>query len=422
MKMSRPKLVDALILTTALIPPLAIQFEFGSAAGVMAVAIISFLAVRMKGRLHRGSSTSVTQVAMGVGLTLFYLLSSGIVSWVVNSTFEFGRFFQSLILMFFCLIGAYEFSAFVNSCTEEKVDKALRFVFMVILFSSVARILGIHLSGDRTVFFYNEPSHYALGLAPFLLYMVVSDAKHRWIWMLLAFVVGLLIKSLTLIIVVLLVFGVVLRISIKEILFILMLTVVASLAGGDLAYYFDRVALASDSENFSNLVYLSGWERALLSMHETWGLGYGLNQLGIVGSQGDVMRTLADMGAEGLNALDGGAVAPKLIAEFGAMGLFLLMIYARYFLKGLRFVRCAMRETSSVSRIEVFFWSCVIMYSIDFFVRGSGYFTAESFMFIGAIWGLAQRTRRRKGKFVAPPPFSSLPAIRKHNEASVHAK
>jgi hypothetical protein len=423
MRTPRPKHLGALILATALIPPLAFQFEFTTAVGLIAVSIMILMTVLMKGHLHVGSSTAVTQVGMGVGLLLVYLLSCGIVSLLVYQSFDFWRFFQSLIFLCFCLTGAYYFSAFVNSYTEEQVDNALRFVFMVILFSGVPHILGIHLSGgesSRTLFFYNEPSHYALGFAPFLLYMVVSDAKRRWIWMVSAVAVALTVQSLTLIIVELLIFTVLMRISFMTIFFTLLITAAALAAGDGLSYYTDRVMLSSDSTNLSKLVYLSGWERAWLSMNETLGLGYGLNQLGIVGNQGDIMRSLADLNAEGLNALDGGSVASKLIAEFGSAGMLLLMIYARFFLKGVRFVRSAMLEKRPVSRIELFFWSCLIMYSIDLFIRGTGYFSAESFMFFGAIWGLAQHTRKRKGRFCSECGRSPGPTISNQMVGATH--
>lgn len=425
MRTTCSKHLGALILATALIPPLAIQFEFGTASGVMAVSTVSLLSVLMKGRLHGGSSAAVTQVVMGVGLVIVYLLGGAIFSLQVHPAFDFGRFVQSLIFMSFCLAGAYTFSTVVNSCTEEQADKAFRFVFKVILFSSAARVLGIHLSGgesSRTVLFYNEPSHYALGLSPFLLYMVVSDAKRRWIWMVSALAVALTVKSLTLIIVVLFIYTVVMRISLKTILFPLLIIALALVAGDELSYYSDRTNLSSESTNLSSLVYLSGWERAWLSMNETFGLGYGLNQLGIVGDQGEIMRTLSDLNAEGLNALDGGSVASKLIAEFGAAGAILLMIYAKSFLKGVRFIRAAMYAPRSVSRIELFFWSCFMTYSIDLFIRGSGYFTAESFMFSGAIWGLAQRFRKRKGNFVSGCGLSSAPESKNQMAAVAHAK
>jgi len=368
----------------------------------MAVSTMILLGILIKGRLRRRSSVAVTQVTIGVSLVLVYILSGGILSGLIHSTFDLVRFTQSLISISFCLISAYYFSIVVCSCKKEQANKAFRFVFMAIMFSSVPMILGIHLSGgesSHTAFFYNERSHYALGLAPFLLYQVVLDTKRRWIWVIFAVMVALTVKSLTLIIVVLLIFAVIMPISVTIIFTIF---IVASVLGvGDqFLYYIDRAALSSESSNFSNLVYLSGWERAWLSMNETLGFGYGLNQLGIVGNPGTIMSTLSELNAEGLNALDGSTVASKLIAEFGVVGVLMLLIYVRLFLKGVRFVRSAMNKISEVSRIELFFWSCMITYSLDLFIRGAGYFSAESFMFFGALWGLARLARKRNGNFV----------------------
>jgi len=204
------------------------------------------------------------------------------------------------------------------------------------------------------------------------------------------------IQSLTLILVVLLVLAVVIRPTISNILFVLLLVAVALGLGEGLSYFTDRAALSSDNTNLSNLVYLSGLERAWLSIDETLGIGYGFNQLGIVGTQGEIMIVLDRLNADGLNLLDGGSVAPKLIAELGTVGILLLIIYIKFFLKYVQFVHFEVFKALSLSRIDLFFCSVFLTYSIDLFVRGSGFFTAESFMFLGSIWGLALRTNNRK--------------------------
>lgn len=138
----------------------------------------------------------------------------------------------------------------------------------------------------------------------------------------------------------------------------------------------------------STLVYLSGWERAYLNFNDTFGLGVGFQQFGIVGSPGEMMESLGALGAENLNLLDGGAVAPKFIGEFGLLGVAMLLVYLVYFAKSARWLRkVSMGEVALQARPRVFFLSCFVMYCIDLFVRGTGYFSSSGFLFVASlIW------------------------------------
>lgn len=79
-------------------------------------------------------------------------------------------------------------------------------------------------------------------------------------------------------------------------------------------------------------------------------------------------------------------MAPKLIAEFGVLGVGLLLVYLFYFFKNFRWFRSMiMGRVALRDRRQIFFNSCFLMYGVDFFVRGAGYFSAEGFMFIASI-------------------------------------
>jgi hypothetical protein len=168
-------------------------------------------------------------------------------------------------------------------------------------------------------------------------------------------------------------------------------------------YYSLRINLSSDNKNLSTLVYLSGWERAYLNFEDTFGLGVGFQQFGIIGSRGEIMETVEELGAEDLNLLDGGAVAPKFIGEFGLLGVIMLLVYLVYFARNAKWLReVSFSEIPPRECRKVFFLSCFVMYCIDLFVRGTGYFSSSGFLFIASLmWIILVKSVNNFGRGIA---------------------
>jgi len=163
----------------------------------------------------------------------------------------------------------------------------------------------------------------------------------------------------------------------------LLLLVIAPI---DHYYYVDRLILSPDSQNRSTMVFLSGWERAYLNLLDTNGLGVGFQQFGIIGERGELMAAIRKLNGSDLNLLDGGAVAPKLIGEFGVVGIAFIFLYIFCSIKCAKVLNAVCKNTTmNYNPRKIFLFACFLMYGIDLFLRGVGYFSSSSFLFFAAV-------------------------------------
>ncbi|MBT9174199.1 MAG: hypothetical protein DDT21_02610 [Syntrophomonadaceae bacterium] len=202
---------------------------------------------------------------------------------------------------------------------------------------------------------------------------------------LLGYATALLLQSLTLVVGTTLV--AILVIPLRRFLLLAPVTALSILfADVNFDYYMGRLAISTDSQNLSTMVYLSGLERAYLNFKDTLGLGVGFQQFGITGSRGDIMESIRKLYGTDLNLLDGGAVAAKFIGEFGLLGVAMILAYLVYFAKSARWLHeVSMSEAAPRDCKRVFFLSCFVMYCIDFFIRGTGYFSPSGFLFVASL-------------------------------------
>jgi hypothetical protein len=386
--------IGLILLSTVVVPSLVrMVFHTSSmAAGVTFILGLHIILLVVLNSIRRQSN------GLGVG-AIFILIVMGIVmiqsaiSLLTHDDFDFGRFEKSYQFLFFYFFGAFSFASLAQKIPNFQVDYSARLVFYVLLLSCVSAILHFQpfpSAGEKSVFFFNEPSHFALGFLPFLLYMVVtSSPRKRLLLVLLGYSIALLLESLTLIVGCTIVAA--LTIPLKRLLFLAPFAVILILyTGADLAYYSSRMSISDFSQNLSTLVFLSGWERASLNFEETFGLGVGFQQFGIIGSRGLMLELMGPLGADNLNLLDGGAVAPKFIGEFGLLGVVMILVYLVYFTKGVRWLReVSMSKIVTREYKRVFFLSCFVMYSMDLFVRGAGYFSPSGYIFIASLMWIA---------------------------------
>ena len=239
----------------------------------------------------------------------------------------------------------------------------------------------------RNMILFTEPSHYAICLVPFLFYAAYASSKERYtiLYILSGVGIGLILKSLTLLVGCLMIIVLCFGRRVFKLTFMIALAAVATLFL-DLDYFSQRLDMSSDNENLSTLVFLSGWERAYLSFNGSYGFGLGFNQLGIVGPQGELqplIQSLTD-GVSRLNVRDGGSTASKLIAETGWLGLALLIFY---FFSSINILKQLIMRRLHGSK-DIFFCGIFLIFSIELFVRGMGYFSILSFLFLSSIYWL----------------------------------
>jgi hypothetical protein len=154
----------------------------------------------------------------------------------------------------------------------------------------------------------------------------------------------------------------------------------------DLRYYTSRLLLSGDSTNLSALVFLQGWQRAGLNISETSGLGIGFQQFGYVGSLGDLAQRIVLLIGSNLNLYDGGSTGSKLVAEMGALGVALIALYLRLVVRGVVLIRRSQKLPLGQRDLRgIFFYSLIIAYASELFIRGNGYFTPSGFLVLAAL-------------------------------------
>jgi len=382
--------IGLILLSTVVQPSLVLMvFHTSSlAAGllfILGLYICMFLALSAIGQKFQSLGAGALLIAVVMGVLMF----QSTISALAHDDFDFERFSQTYLFLINFLLAAFSFVLLAQKVPKFQTNFAVRLVFYVLLLSSIAAILNFApFSSDqrKPVFFFSEPSLFAVNFLPFLLYMTVtSNPKMKLLLLLLGYAIALLLENLTLIVGVTLIVG--LEIPLRRVLFFALIAVILILLTSvNFDYYLSRVDIFSGNQNLSALVYLSGWERAYLNFKATFGLGVGFQQFGIIGSSGEKMGILGALGAKNLNLFDGGAVAPKFIGEFGLLGVVMLLAYLFYFAKSARWLRkISMGEVALQARPRVFFLSCFVMYCIDLFVRGQGYFSSSGFLFVASL-------------------------------------
>jgi len=300
---------------------------------------------------------------------------------------DYERFVFSLFLLFLLLLLV---PVFYNDLLAIGPVRFFRICLVVFLLMTVMGCVAgiaylIGLNPYKVVVVFKEPSHFALIYLSFFLY--ISCLSRRVIkvgCLLVALFIGLSIKNLTLLVGVLslsvFVFGVRPYMLFLVISGFAILFLPQAFEYGE--YYIDRMDFSANSDNFSAMVYMSGIERAFLSVIDSYGFGVGFQQLGAVGPQGEIMNKIIAALGFAINYNDGGFLGAKVVSEFGVFGVILLLAYITWF--GSKFLRPESRRP--VEDLNFFFVCVYLAFFVELFIRGAGYFTPGFFLFMISLY------------------------------------
>ncbi len=279
----------------------------------------------------------------------------------------------------FMLIVSAFFANMTSMIKDVIFNKVIIYAYTLLICIGILSIflIKIGIVKHKEMILFSEPSHFAIIYLPILLYVsYFSKPIFRIFHILIGFIIALLIKDLTLL------FGIVLILTIlywySFFIFAplaLTLLIISNLGNPIDNYFLERLRIVSHSNNLSVLVFISGWERAFISILSSYGFGLGFEQLGHVTPKMVLQIT-------NLNGFGGGCNAAKITAELGITGVVIVIIYLFYFLK--IYFKLVNRKINKPK--FVFFSSIFFMYSIDLFVRGTGYFNAATFMFMTSVY------------------------------------
>lgn len=366
-------------------------------AGALLVSLL-YISIFITFRLpHKIPVIWIISVFLGTGILYLH----GMLSFFSSNQFDFARFWQSHLLLMLYSLGAYCLAIFAQSLSTEQADGAINFVFLALIFSVISGLMHFQpffpAEASKSVLFHAEPSHFALDFLPMLLYVVVRSHLPIKIALLLgSLTLCLMLENLTLLVGLVLILGIVVRLHLRLLLLLLLLSplIFVVLQVGNLEYYVERLNFSSSASNLSTLVYMQGLERAYLNLMETYFLGVGFQQFGIVGSMGGIQEQIKALHGEELNLLDGSSVASKIIGEFGMFGVLCMLLYFWYFLHSAKWLRkVSIGHGVSSDTRDVFFHCCFVMYSIDLLIRGVGYFSSSGFLFLASVCWLFVRPK-----------------------------
>lgn len=292
----------------------------------------------------------------------------------------------SLFSIAIILIACFFTTVSMNKLTDNAFLKITNNIFFILLgvgvLSSVMVVLG--LQNNKKMFFFTEPSHYALVASTFYAYKI-SIKKKNVIYGLMLLAIALSVQNLSLII------GVALAIIINflrlrtllliPVIIVPIYTIAINMISDErLEYYSQRLDISENSNNTSTLTLLSGYEQAYLALKDTYGFGYGLQRMGYPNDRGLFVDTIGMLrgGNKESNLHDGGLFVSKLTVEFGIFGLVFFLYVMMLGIKGTKKLNVKLN----------FFSITLIMSSMYFLLRGSGYFTPSAILIFWSIVAL----------------------------------
>jgi hypothetical protein len=306
---------------------------------------------------------------------------------------NFARLVGSCLTLLLMLFGAYSLALRLLAASPRLIANTGRFSFTVLTLVGYGALAGIPSVNNETfakpVIFFSEPSHFNLAYLPLLIFTLAMTTRVRQLLLIgIALFLALKLQNLTMLVGTLGASCLVLR-RLQLFIFLGVGVLVLGFVALDLSYFVDRLALSADSDNLSTLVYLQGWQRAGLNLQETWGLGVGFQQFGIVGSLGDLASRIVEIAGAPLNLYDGGSTGSKLIAELGTMGIVAIAIFMAVAVRGVGFIRISLRLPVAQRDVKsIFFYSFVVAYIGELFIRGTGYLSSSGFLILTAFIAL----------------------------------
>jgi hypothetical protein len=376
----------SLIVTAVVTVPAMVMYSGLATSLALGTLLCAVWALTLAKFLKQPVSVSPRWKDYAVGVVGIILLHVAVASLLVRV--EFGRAIASTVLLLLMFIASRSAARVMLATRERLFERGIRASLILFLVIGVAGALHLFQFGSgrylKSVFPFTEPSHFAMTLGPFLLYVAVTE-KPRWrlAWVAPFLAIAGALQNLTLIVLCALV--AVTSLSRRQLLAILAAAALVAL-NLNLSYYMQRVMLSSESHNISALAYLQGWELIAEAWRRTLDWGYGFQQLGVIASNTAAVNALAAIGAENGNKFDGGFTLSKILCEFGLLGVAICVAYFKLAIRALRLLRSNAVGATFSSRHEVFAGSCITTYLIELLVRGGGYFTPGGFLLLASLW------------------------------------
>jgi hypothetical protein len=400
------KLTLISFLTLLLIPSLLYYTFFSLSHGVIIFSIL----LASYTLIFQNSFFTATHLNLFLK-TYFIVLVVILLHFLVSTLFATNvnniRFFLSfLAFAVFLLASAIFSSLLVKIYKANFFDNIFKAMFYIVLFLAFLGVLRystyspVYNNDYILLTVFAEPSHLVMTLLPFFYYFILNakNLKSKLQLIFLFVAISVLIKSATLMIAILL--FLLIFFSYRQLFnLLLILTLIYFIFDFtglkenlqpfiDFEYFYQRFSLNpyGDKVNISVLVFLAGYHEIYLNLKNTFFLGIGFQQYGFVGEQSflrDLIYVYSGTFEYSANK-DSSFLFGKYISEFGIFGIVTILYYFKYFLKNLIYIK---KNVSKNNDLNLFFSACAISFFVELFVRGAGYFTVSSFLFMASIFG-----------------------------------
>jgi hypothetical protein len=373
-----PLLVSIVTMPTALFYiGLASSMALGSMVVSCSALIIAFMVLKISGRQLSHLILFLPFLCGAIVLHLFIMAVLGMV--------DLQRGLASLFPLCVCISGGWAAAALFSQARNDELSRALKRCFLFLVVIAICGLADFMqppaaVSYPKPMFPFTEPSHFVLVLTPFLIYFCVSAEPWKRLFYIAAALLGTaLLENLTMAAATVAAAALCLRVRYILIITGLLVPVLASL---DLTYFTQRLVFGVESTNLSSLVYLQGWQMLIESVVSTHGLGLGFQQLGVFGTNVPASAQLHILLGDSLNLLDGGFNMAKLLSEFGVFGGFLLVVFFYYALQAILLLRRTALYRERHPTALLFAAACIVGYSIELLLRGTGYFTPTGILLV----------------------------------------
>jgi hypothetical protein len=153
---------------------------------------------------------------------------------------------------------------------------------------------------------------------------------------------------------------------------------------------YDQISTKICNINFSLLYYFKSIHEMYLNL-VNYPFGVGFQNFGAIGMESLFRKVITlRSGAFGADSsLISSFLLSKLISEFGVFGIIFLFYYFKFFIESFIFFKFRHNLFLIQKKyLEIFYHISILSFSIEIFVRGFGYFTIGSFLFILSVLGL----------------------------------
>lgn len=334
---------------------------------------------------------SLQFVPRSICVSVFVLILYSVIQLVYFQEIAVKSLVSAPILIFICITSCLSAVAF-SKMGSDGLSKAILVVFktltLVAILNIIFQINFLNYVHSTSLFPFTEPSQFAQFFGPIAImtFLIQKTLTKRILVGGVVLGSALAIPSLTLLVYAVLIFILAIKLRLTYLLFSGFSILLILYTALTTPYFLDRLIISDTNDNISALVYLQGVYDAYYSLEASNYLGMGFQLLGTQ-PPSELSLTIERYAGTELNREDGGFLAAKILAEFGILGAIFIIYYLKISFQAVIFLRKQIFLINHRRNLKHQLVAAIIFaFSVELFVRGTGYFSPGVFLFIFALF------------------------------------